>query len=138
MPLLGNGPSYSPRSFPRTRRIKLAGVKRPSGHCFGLLARSSLSICRLGAAIRGGLVDEIIPALGSDVRAFISGAELRSPGALLSEDDRTYRLWCAALALRRRKEPLPEDLNMNVLYQRRYVFEWLDGNQPWDDVTCDA
>ena len=25
-----------------------------------------------------------------------------------------------------------------VLYERRYAFEWLDGLQDWDEVTCDS
>jgi hypothetical protein len=56
---------------------------------------------------------------------------------LLAEDDRTYDLWCRANAARRKKEPLPADLNWSVLYERRYAFEWLDGLEAWDDVTCD-
>jgi hypothetical protein len=84
------------------------------------------------------LVDEIIPPLGESVRQFIAGARLRSPGALLAEDERTYDLWCRALAAQRRGEPLPTDLNLRVLRERRYAFEWMDGNQDWDEVTCDA
>jgi hypothetical protein len=84
------------------------------------------------------LVDEIVPALGADVREFIDQAELRVPGALLAEDDRTYDLWCHVFAAQRRAEKLPTDLNVAVLRERGYAFEWLDGNQDWDDVTCDA
>jgi hypothetical protein len=84
------------------------------------------------------LVDEIIPALGSSVNDFIGRAELRSPGALLAKDDRTYNLWCYALAAQRRGEKLPADLNLGVLRERRYAFEWMDGNQEWDEVICDA
>jgi hypothetical protein len=84
------------------------------------------------------LVEEIIPPLGSDIRPFIETARLRPPGVLLGEDDRTYRLWCATFAARRRRQRLPEDLNLQVLYERRYAFEWLDGNDAWDEVTCDA
>jgi hypothetical protein len=84
------------------------------------------------------LVDEIIPPLGSDIQQFLSTSVLRPPGSLLIEDDRTYNLWCYAHQARRKQEPLPEDLNLSVLYERRYAFEWLDGNQEWDDVTCDA
>ncbi len=84
------------------------------------------------------LVDEIIPALGNDLQTFIRQSELRSPGALLAEDDRTYDLWCYALAAQRRGESLPSDLNLGVLRERRYAFEWMDGNQDWDEVTCDA
>jgi Domain of unknown function (DUF4272) len=84
------------------------------------------------------LVDEIIPALGSDISDFVGGAKLRSPGALLAEDDRTYNLWCYALAAQRTGQALPTDLNLGVLRERRYAFEWMDGNQEWDDVTCDA
>jgi hypothetical protein len=25
-----------------------------------------------------------------------------------------------------------------VAYERRYAFEWLDGQPDWDDVTCDS
>jgi hypothetical protein len=82
------------------------------------------------------LVDEIMPALGDDLQDFIREAELRPAGALLAEDDRTYNLWCYALAAQRRKEELPSDLNLAVLRERRYAFEWMDGNQDW--VTCDA
>jgi hypothetical protein len=82
-------------------------------------------------------VDEIMPPLGQDSRPFITLSELRSPGALLAEDDRTYDLWCQALAAQRRGESLPSDLNLGVLRERRYAFEWIDGTQEWDDVQCD-
>lgn len=84
------------------------------------------------------LNDEIIPPLGADIDDFVASAELRSPGAVLAEDDRTYNLWCYAQLARRKRKPLPKDLNWSVLYERRYAFEWLDGHQPWDEVTCDA
>jgi len=83
------------------------------------------------------LVDEIIPALGSDIEGFLSSATLRPSGELLAEDDRTYNMWCYAQSARR-ENVLPEDLDWMVLYERRYAFEWLDGNQEWDKVTCDA
>lgn len=84
------------------------------------------------------LVDEIMPALGDDLEDFIDQAKLRPPGALLAEDDRTYDLWCYSLAAQRRREQLPDDLNLGVLRERRYAFEWMDGNQDWDEVSCDA
>src|SRR5262245_7518814 len=84
------------------------------------------------------LCDEIMPPLGSDIADFLISSRLRSPGTLLAEDDRTYDLWCRALACRRKGEALPDDLHWNVLYERRYAFEWLDGMQDWDVVTCDA
>jgi Domain of unknown function (DUF4272) len=96
----------------------------------------------LGLPTRGcdtrRLVDEIIPPLGSDIGRFVASAELRSPGVLLAENDRTYELWCSAIAARRNGESLPSDLIWPVLYERRYAFEWLDGHPEWDDVTCDA
>jgi hypothetical protein len=67
------------------------------------------------------LCDEIIPPLGSDITPFLASAALRPPGLLLAEDDRTYDLWCRALAARRKGEPLPDDLNWGVLYARRYA-----------------
>jgi len=96
----------------------------------------------LGLPTRGcdtrRLVNEIIPPLGSDIGGFLASADLRPPGLLLGEDDRTYDLWCRVAAARRNGEALPTDLNWWVLYERRYAFEWLDGFQEWDDVTCDA
>ena len=95
----------------------------------------------LGLPTRGcdtrKLIVEIIPPLGSDIHGFADAAEVRDPGVLLAEDDRTYNLWCYAHKARRKKQ-LPADLNWDVLFERRYAFEWLDGNQAWDDVTCDA
>jgi hypothetical protein len=84
------------------------------------------------------LCQEIMPALGADIDDFLASAELRPPGVLLAEDDRTYNLWCYANGARRKGESLPEDLNWSVLYERRYAFEWLDGMQAWDEVTCDS
>ncbi len=84
------------------------------------------------------IADDIMPALGDSIEGFLQKSELRSPGALLAEDERTYNLWCYALAAQRRKEELPNDLNMGVLFERRYAFEWMDGHQDWDEVTCDA
>ncbi len=96
----------------------------------------------LGLPTRGcdtrRLIDEIILPLGSEIESFVASAELRPPGLLLAEDDRTYNLWCCVAAARRKGEPLPADLNSWVLYERRYAFEWLGGLQEWDDVTCDA
>lgn len=83
------------------------------------------------------LVDRIVPALGADIEPFLASAVLRKPGALLAEDDRTYNLWCHAQEAHRRGR-LPDDFCWEVLYQRRYAFEWLDGTEAWDDVTCDA
>lgn len=83
------------------------------------------------------LCDEIMPPLGMDIAEFVASAELRHPGVLLAEDDRTYDLWCNGIIARRKGE-LPDNLNWSVLYERRYAFEWLDGMQEWDDVTCDA
>ncbi len=96
----------------------------------------------LGLPTRGcdtrRLVEELIPPLGSDLDEFLASARLRPPGVLLAEDSRTYDLWCQCALARRERHALPEDLNWWVLYERRYAFEWLDGQQEWDDVTCDA
>jgi hypothetical protein len=96
----------------------------------------------LGLPTRGcdtrRLVDEIIPPLGSDIEGFLASARPRPPGVLLAEDDRSYNLWCCANSAARRGEPLPSDFKWWVLYERRYAFEWLDGMQDWDDVTCDS
>lgn len=85
------------------------------------------------------LVNEIIPALGSDIEPFLSSAELRPPGILLAEDDRHYNLWCRYFQTRREgTHMLPSDLEFSVLYERQYAFEWLHDIEAWDDVQCDA
>jgi hypothetical protein len=85
------------------------------------------------------LVDEIIPALGSDIEPFLASAVVRPAGDLLAEDDRHYRLWCCYHQDRRDgRHLLPSDLDVSVLYQRQYAFEWLHGINAWDDVQCDA
>jgi hypothetical protein len=82
------------------------------------------------------LVDEIIPQLGSSIDEFVATAKIREPGILLAENDRTYNLWCYAHKALKVGE-LPADLNWEVLFERRYAFEWLDGMQEWDEITCD-
>lgn len=85
------------------------------------------------------LVDEIIPALGSDMETFLASAEVRPPGAMLAEEDRHYNLWCRYFQTRREgAHLLPGDLELNVLYERQYAFTWLHGIEAWDDVQCDA
>ena len=84
------------------------------------------------------LVDEIIPALGSELDPFLSSAALRPPGLLLAEDDRHYNLWCYLHSAIRRGESQPDDLNYGVLWQRVRAFEWLQGITPWDEVEGDA
>jgi hypothetical protein len=85
------------------------------------------------------LIDEIIPALGSDIEDFLSSAKLRSPGELLAESDRHYNLWCRYIQDRKiTPSILPSDLLPDVLFQREYVFEWMFGVEAWDDVSCDS
>jgi hypothetical protein len=84
------------------------------------------------------LVDEVIPALGSNILDFVSSAALWDNNLLLAEDLRTYNLWCFALRDRRENKTLPDDLNLMVLYERRYAFEWLDSLDEWDRIVCDA
>jgi Domain of unknown function (DUF4272) len=59
----------------------------------------------LGLPTRGcdtrRLCQEIMPSLGSNIAAFVASTELRAPGVLLAEDDRTYNLWCFANSARR-------------------------------------
>lgn len=83
------------------------------------------------------LVDEIMPALGDSIDSFVSSAILRPPAELLGEDDRTYNLHCYARKAFR-EDAVPDDLVYDVLFQRHYAFEWLSGNDDWDDVTTDT
>ena len=82
------------------------------------------------------LVDEIMPSLGEPIATFVSSATLRSHGALLAEDDRVYSLHSYARAANR-DGSTPDDLIYDVLYQRHYAFEWLNGDD-WDDIRVDT
>jgi hypothetical protein len=83
------------------------------------------------------LVDEIMPGLGEPIDSFVKSASLRPPSELLGEDDRVYNLHCyARQAIRARN--LPEDLVYGVLFQRHYAFEWLSGDDEWDNVQTDT
>lgn len=84
------------------------------------------------------LVDEIIPPLGSNIEPFIGSARLQYPKVLFAEDNRTYNMWRYYWQDRRENKLLPYDLNITVLYERRYAFEWLDNIDEWDDVICDS
>ena len=85
------------------------------------------------------LVDEIIPALGTEIEPFLMSAQLRPPGVLLGEDDRHYDLYCSYFQTRRRGiHLLPSDLDIDVLHQRQYAFEWLHVIEAWDNVQRDA
>ena len=75
---------------------------------------------------------------GTLVKKFLASSVLRPPGALLAEDDRHDNLWCRYFQTRRAGATLPRDLMVDVLYQRKYTFEWLNGTDAWDEVTCDA
>jgi Domain of unknown function (DUF4272) len=83
------------------------------------------------------LMDEIMPALGDRIESFVSSAVLRPPAELLGEDDRTYNLHCYVHKASR-ANAMPEDLIYDVLYQRHYAFEWLSGDDDWDDVQPDT
>lgn len=86
----------------------------------------------------GALVDNILPQLGDDIAEFVSGASLRAPEQLLEEDVRSYNAWCDWNASRRKDISTGFSKEAMILYERRYAFEWLDGFQEWDDVTCDT
>ncbi|WP_372724044.1 DUF4272 domain-containing protein [Novipirellula sp.] len=83
------------------------------------------------------LVDEIMPGLGDSIDHFVSAASLRPPAELLGEDDRTYNLHCHARKAFR-DGSMPDDLVYDVLFQRHYAFEWLSGEEDWDNVTTDT
>ncbi len=85
----------------------------------------------------GKLVDEIMPALGDPIDSFVSSAKLRPPSGLLAEDDRIYNLHCYARQAYR-QNAMPDDLVYDVLFQRHYAFEWLNGDEEWDSVTTDT
>lgn len=85
----------------------------------------------------GLLVDEIMPPLGESIEPFVASAQLRSPGEILAEDDRHYNLHCYVRQAMK-TDSVPADLIYQALYQRCYAFEWLKGEEEWDDVRTDT
>ncbi|MAX39311.1 DUF4272 domain-containing protein [Gimesia sp.] len=85
----------------------------------------------------GSLVDDIMPGRGESIEPFVSSARLRLPGEILAENDRTYNLHCYARPAIR-ESTLPGDLIYPVLFQRHYAFEWLTGDDQWDEVQTDT
>jgi Domain of unknown function (DUF4272) len=117
-------------------RSELAGRMEASRALLWSLGKVEI----LGLPIYGirDRLEDIIPPVGADLQDFFSTAQLRSPGELLVESDRHYRLWCQYFrTYRQDKDLLPSDLDYVSLYQREYVFEWLLGAEDWDDIQCD-
>ena len=82
------------------------------------------------------LAIDIMPRLGSDIGAFLARARFRPDAELAAENTRHRDLWRRALDARR-AGTRSADPDWNVLFQRRYVFEWLTGPAEWDLVMCD-
>jgi len=138
------------RSTSRSERRFLTDVEPSASKCIQLTWRAETEwtllwalgwVDHLGLPTRlcdsRRMVDEIMPALGSDTTSFQQSAHLRASNVLCAEDERTYDLWCRAQPARR-ADRLPQDLQWGVLYERRYAFEWLLWGELWDEVTCDA
>lgn len=83
------------------------------------------------------LVDEIMPALGDPIDSFLFKAQLRPPSELLAEVDRIYNLHCYARQAYHQNS-MPADLVYDVLFQRHYAFEWLNGEDEWDNIQTDT
>lgn len=77
----------------------------------------------------------VLPLPNSEIKSFLKASQLRAPGEIEAEILRTTTLWNDAVKLQHDNRPLPGDLILNVLYERRYAFEWLQGQQEWDKVA---
>jgi hypothetical protein len=78
-----------------------------------------------------------MPPLGDSIDSFVSSAELRSPSELFGEDDRIYNLHSYARQAYQ-DGTIPGDLVYDVLVQRHCAFEWLGGDDDWDNVRMDT
>ncbi|MEP7286250.1 MAG: DUF4272 domain-containing protein [Chloroflexota bacterium] len=83
------------------------------------------------------MVNDIIPEFGSDIDDFLESAERRDESVLYAEVIRTYDLWNIVVRNRRQNQFVPVELNFDVLAERMYAFDWLDGWELWDHVRCD-
>ncbi len=76
--------------------------------------------------------------LDHDASEMIRAAGLRTPDEILNELDLHFRLHWAARQASQKDKPVPADLDIGVISERRHALNWLTHfeNADWDDVDC--
>jgi len=85
------------------------------------------------------LVDAI-PELGTSTANFIELAELRSSELIGDEYEKVYDAHWKARDAVRRNSPIPDQVDIGIVQERHYAFNWLTGycGQEWDQITTDT
>ena len=87
----------------------------------------------------GPLVDAI-PDLFSETEDFIRSAVLRDREAVHEEYERVYNAHWKARDAVRRGVPIPDSVDLEIVQERHYGFNWLIGYEglDWDQITTDT
>ena len=83
---------------------------------------------------------DAIPDLGGSTADFIESAELRASDSISEEYEKVYDAHWKARDAVRRKVPIPDDVDLGIVQERHYGFNWLTGycGQEWDEITTDT
>lgn len=102
------------------------------GKIFGLGSLSEQ--CDTGPMVDG------IPELFSSTKEFIDSAMLRKPDVIGEEYEKVYDSHWKARDAVRRNLPIPDGIEMGIVQERHYGFNWLTGycGQEWDEITTDT
>jgi hypothetical protein len=92
-----------------------------------------------GQCDTGPMVDAI-PNLSSSTNEFIESAVLRDPEVISEEYEKVYDLHWKARDAVRRGVPIPDGIDLGIVQERHYAFNWLTGycGQEWDEITTDT
>ena len=83
---------------------------------------------------------DAIPELGTSTESFMNSAELRDSELISEEYEKIYDAHCTARGAVHRNSPVPDDINLEIVHQRHYAFNWLTGycGQEWDEISTDT
>lgn len=75
-----------------------------------------------------------------DFEEFLLNFNLRDINEILNELDLTYRLHWACVNAQLKNEPMPNNINASIVYERHYALNWLIDRyeENWDDVSTNT
>ena len=87
-----------------------------------------------------GRIVDAIPELFGSTKAFIDSATVRDPAVISKEYEVVYNSHWKARDAVRRELPILEGIDLGIVQERHYGFNWLTGycGQDWDDITTDT
>ena len=87
-----------------------------------------------------GPIVDAIPELFSSTKDFIDSATVRDSVVITDEYVVVYNSHWKARDAVRRELPIPEGIDLGIVQERHYGFNWLTGycGLDWDDITTDT